>query len=1333
MEIESQPDKDRSDGYDVFISYSRSDETQVKLIATRLTTESGLRVWMDRSKLQPGHSWREEIETALNSSAGALIVWGPQGLGRVQRQERDLSYSIRDGRDDFKVIYCLLPKSPPPQGNWANIDTWVQFDSGLDEPDVFAHLLAAIKGEAPPTPVIDLPDLPAPYRGLAAFGEEDARFFFGRTEYTDEIIERLKHYPFVALVGPSGSGKTSVVQAGLRPRLTSGANTGGPWQWLQFTPGPQPLHSLARALARLQPNADPLSLKDSIFQRLHTRQTPLVEIIQSYLPENTRLMLVVDRLEEIFTLCVDETERQSFIETLVSLFGLPHPPASVVVTMRADFYSHVGSYPNLANEIVNHQVYLMPMAQQNVAEIIGAPATQVGAIFEKGLANQVEIDATVGGEIVLPLLQQSLELLWRERRGRWLTWEAYKQIGRVAGALRYHAGRVIDSLNPQEQEIARRLFMGLIWLDENIGTMAGRRVKKSELISDTDSKADEYVLQRLADERLLILGLEGEVATVSLAHDTLPLHWEQLRTWMKKDRDFLLWRQRLRSGLEEWIHANRDEGSLMRGAVLNVAEDWLAARPADLSTNEKEFINESLKLRERERVARETLQRRIITGLAAGFLIAVLLSVIALVQRGRARAASQEALSSKLAALATVYSSDRLDLALLLSSEAQRAGDTQDARRIFLGGLIDSPNLSTFLHGHSRWVGGVAFSPDGNTLASCSDDTTIILWDVKNRKPINPRLTGHKDEVLSVAFSPDGKVLASGSKDGTIILWDVVGHQPLGDPLRSHNENVEGSVLSVAFSPDGKMLAAGGKDSKIVLWDIATRKPIEPAFPEQSNSVVKVTFSPDGKALATGVESEVTLWDVTNHSPTGSIATNSKAVNSIAFSPDGKTLSVGSDDNSVTLWDVSTKTRLRTPLVGHSDAVQAVAFSPDGRVLASGSTDNSVILWDVTSGEQLDMRFRAHADGVTSVAFSPDGKTLASGSRDNKVILWDVPQRNSVLKGHESGVRAVQFSPDGKLVASGSEDTRVILWNLESNTKKVLKGHSDSVNGLAFSPDGRILASGSKDGTVILWQLNGQDPESLTLDCERWVTNVAFSPDGKTLVAGRIDGEILIWDVASRERRGTIVGGKWPMALAISPDGRTLAAGDYEGFVTLWDFESLKIIDAPLPGHRDLVQSVAFSSPDGKILASSSLDKSILLWDVETRVPLSIPLTGHTANVLSVIFSPDGKTLASGSDDQTVILWDVASRRPIGRPLARHKGGVKTLAFSPDGSRLATGGVDGNIVLWELNLQFDSARGCSIANRNLSKAEWDQFIGANKAYECTCPGLPPGEGAPACR
>ena len=540
--------------YDAFVSYNGRDTTQVELLATSLTQEAGLRLWLDRPRLRPGSSWRTEIETAMNGSAAALIVWGPSGLGPVQHQERDLAYAIRDARPDFRVLHIFLPGTPRPQGSWTNVDTWIACTSSLDDPDVFAHLVATLKGETPPTPLIaELPDEPAPYRGLAAFGVEDARFFFGRTPYVEDMVERLSLHPFLAVIGPSGSGKTSLVQAGLLAHLHADACPGSAaWPRLLVHPGPHPLRSLAAALIRLQPQSDPFTASDALLQRLQDNPDRLPEIIQLLLPPQGRLVLVVDRLEELFTLCQDEEERQAFLRALLALIQHPPRPAWVVATMRADFYGHVGRYADLAGQVVDHQLYLKSMAVEEVPEIIEAPAAQVGRFSKKGLAMQVQADTQVRGEVALSLLEHTLDLLWRKRRGRWLTWDAYQEVGGVAGALRYHADRVLEGLSRQEQEVARRLFLRLIWLEEGTGTMAGRRIERQRWWNRQRPQTNERVLHRLADQRLVVLRGEGERATTELAHDTLPLHWDRLWQWVQEDREFVLWRQRLLMALAEW-------------------------------------------------------------------------------------------------------------------------------------------------------------------------------------------------------------------------------------------------------------------------------------------------------------------------------------------------------------------------------------------------------------------------------------------------------------------------------------------------------------------------------------------------------------------------------------------------------------------------------------------------------------------------------------------------------------------------------------------------------------------------------------------------------------
>ncbi|OKH56980.1 AAA-like domain-containing protein, partial [Scytonema sp. HK-05] len=239
------------------------------------------------------------------------------------------------------------------------------------------------------------------------------------------------------------------------------------------------------------------------------------------------------------------------------------------------------------------------------------------------------------------------------------------------------------------------------------------------------------------------------------------------------------------------------------------------------------------------------------------------------------------------------------------------------------------------LEGDSSYVTSVAFSPDGKTIASGSDDNTVRLWNLNGQQL--KTLSKHSSSVTSVAFSPDGKTIASGSDDNTVRLWNLKGEHL--KTLSGHSS----SVTSVAFSPDGKTIASGSDDKTVRLWNL------------------------NGQQLKT-------------------LSEHSSSVRSVAFSPDGKTIATGSDDNTVRLWNLKGE-HLKT-LSGHSSSVTSVAFSPDGKTIATGSVDKTVRLWNL-NGKQL-KTLSGHSSSVMSVAFSPDGKTIATGSLDKTVRLWNL-------------------------------------------------------------------------------------------------------------------------------------------------------------------------------------------------------------------------------------------------------------------------------------------------------------------------------------------------------
>ncbi|MFB2895498.1 TIR domain-containing protein [Aerosakkonemataceae cyanobacterium BLCC-F50] len=729
-------------------------------------------------------------------------------------------------------------------------------------------------------------------------------------------------------------------------------------------------------------------------------------------------------------------------------------------------------------------------------------------------------------------------------------------------------------------------------------------------------------------------------------------NFNQLLRSLDTDREYVHSHTKWLHRAIEWQEKDRSADLLLRGKEFAAAQNWLktalAQNKQPVPTGlQQTFIDESYKAiiaaqeAEKNRQALLRLQKMFLGAVSMGFAIATVLGGISFYQSIKASQLQNKANEAEVKALARYSdalfaSNKRLD-ALLVALKAKGLLQnlkgastelTQEVDGVLQKTVFGSRQYHRF-SGHQATVFTVAVSPDGQMIASGSDDNTVKLWNRDGK--LLKTLTDHKDSVYSVAFSPDGKLMASASVDKTIKLWRRDG--TLLKTLTGHQDRVK----AVAFSRDGKLIASGSDDRTVKLWQ------------------------PDGTLVKT-------------------LKGHSDKVQAVAFSPNGKLIVSGSDDRTVKLWQPD-GTLVKT-LTGHQKQVKAVAFSPDGQWIASASDDNTIRLWK--SDGTFVKTFDGHSDQVTGVAFSPDSQTIASASWDGTVKQWNLDGTLlATLFGHGDKVTDVAFSPDGQTIVSASEDKTLALWKCETPFVKILFGHQKPVNAVAFSPDRdkekRLIASASDDQTVKLWQSNGR--LLVTIPQTDKVNDVSFSPDGQTIVTGSRDKKITLWNRDGIRLQKPIFDADQVNQVLFSPDGQVIASASDDKTVKLWrrDGTRLKV----LKGHTDKVTTIAFSA-DGKLIASGSADNSIKLWNRNGHLLRN--LTVHNGSVINnMSFSPDGKLIASGSADNFVALWKLDGISPTFLFRQKHNESVNAVVFSPDGKTIASASADKTVKLWNRN------------------------------------------------
>jgi WD40 repeat protein/DNA-binding SARP family transcriptional activator/energy-coupling factor transporter ATP-binding protein EcfA2 len=1072
---------------------------------------------------------------------------------------------------------------------------------------------------AAPPPALHA-DVRNPYKGLRPFLEVDTADFFGREALTTRLIELIGENRFVAVVGPSGSGKSSVVRAGALPVLRArGAHV------VEITPGAYPLEELEAALLRGATNP-PVSL----LEQLARDELGLLRAVKRILPADTsELVLVIDQLEELFTLVGDEDIREHFLACVEYAVRDPRSRVRVVATLRADFYDRPLLHRGLAELMRDGAEVVLPLSPNEIERAIAAPARRVGLQLEEGLLAEIVTDV-VDEPGALPLLQYALTELVERRDGQTLTRAAYRALGGISGAVAGRAEALYDNLSVTGKEAARQLFLRLVTIGPGHATR--RRVAQSELDAlDVDRHELELVIDGFGNSRLLSFDRDPRTqqATVELAHEALLAEWERLRGWVETARDDVRMHRRFAVAVSEWADAGRDESFLLRGGRLARFESWAASSSLARTALEDEFLDSSRTERaaeetaERERLARErALERRSVVRLRAlaGVLataaaVAAGLTVFAFHESSHSRHEARIATARQLSAASISHLSDDPELSILLALRAVEM--TRGPHGTALPEAVDALHravaatriVRTFAHAGAK---AVAYSPDGTRLATAGEHG-VAVWDVATGREL---LSIHEgsSRIHAVAYSPDGSQLATRSDDGTALIWNARTGRRLLSLAERNGANSFGSFGGVAFSPDGHYLAADDADTGVEIWDLRSARVIRTL--KSSAILCGIAWSPTGAEVGAGdcgnfyQRARARVWAVDGGRPVATTQPEASAVIALAFNRNGRRIATTSLGGTASISDLRTGSRLT--LHGHTGEVVTIAYSRDGRLVATGGTDGTARIWDAVAGRAL-LTLQAGPAPVDAVAFAPDGKSLATASADGRVRVWNITPAGSrdwlTFTAHPGGVESLLYTDGGRrLSTTGLLDRRDKVW--------------DARTGALMAASHAITIPG-----VILGSLIAESRSFTSLG--------ATSPTGAT-VGVTTDGEATLYNAQGRPLMRLAPQHGGVQAVAFNASGSRLAVGSRDGSVVVYDPANRRGV-LTLATGQDVVEAVAFS-PDGKVLATGGQDTTAKLWDAATGTQRAT-LTGHTSALSALAFNGSGTRLATGSLDGTVRVY----------------------------------------------------------------------------------------------
>lgn len=1110
----------------------------------------------DGSRYESGTEWEFEqaVESFRKRGLPDFLVYRksadtPLPLNRLGKEEREERIRQYDLLQQFVRRWFFDPSEGTLQAGFHEFETAAQFEERLG-----THLEKLIKEHVGPQE--DAPEAViwtegSPFRGLEPFEFEHAAVFFGRDHLISLALERVRAgsaegCAFLLLVGLSGGGKSSLARAGILPMLlTPGVLEGvGHCRRAVMRPGERggdPFLALADALVDERALPELLTGgKDAAALAKDLRADPegAGGLIRGGLllaagaaarkegldkPPETRLILLVDQLEELLHSVRDVASRTAFVRLLSRLAR--SGGVVVIATLRSDFYGALLGVEEVAElKEAGQQLDVLPPTQPELAAMIKRPAEAAGLIFERDAGTNIPLDDVILAAAreqpgALPLLEFLLAELHARRRGRALTFEAYLDIAGLAGAL---AGRAEDAFSALDEKVRARwdVVMSLVvgTGDDGEGTARRRWGRLALLSGDAAALA---LVEALTRARLFVRAgrADGE-AEFSIAHEALLEHWKRLRDWVGENRDALRARERFEEAARGWQESGRSVDLLWSGPRLQEDLRRVVARDEErLSRLELEFVEAS---RRRARKLR-MLRRGAVATLAALTVTSFLLFLHAReAQAGESRARRLAEWNEyrsliSLADLCAISGERDSALRVLEACPEELRGQEWQALVVYLGRVEWELTSKEVPGAHT-----LRFTDNGSLEVLTPLGLAIKSSGTLKSLPLLPPDAGAGAGVLAAAWGghpflygsddKDSGVLVGGPRrDGVKFLTDRQEEEE-----RSGQEGV--ALRSVRFSGGGDVTAVLLKNGSIY----ARADPGEPVKlslgARGTPDYLAFDLSPDGEWIAAttlDANPQIHLWRV---EPDGPVFKGSEVLNGGSWTG----VSVDARDGRVVLAAAEAKQALAFSQLRDgerkkclskqlSDEVTCLQVLVEPPIVAVGTELGFVHLFDLGRGIETSV-FPAQDFGIEQVALSPDGARVATLGERGDVRTWRVTdlaqqalgetqaglQHPLVYYDSESRPRAAAFPQSGR-----SERT-ALFWSLETRTTSIVD--SRGCHG---------VARGCGDGALVTWALAGprtiirvldeygreitldRHPEGLAIEGE---TNaVVQSPDDRRL------------------------------------------------------------------------------------------------------------------------------------------------------------------------------------------------------------------------------------------